>query len=141
MSNYPLAPKNYTIENTWWKKQLVSVGGEDAIVGRQHLIGGTQTWKLMYVGNYATFQGVPPDPTDGKYIGIDSTRNVLVYSEIPGFFLLHSVNLDENIFVVRYANIEEDAQPRIGWQLQNGEDGSPVRITNVMIEGAEWKFS
>ncbi|OAX35266.1 hypothetical protein K503DRAFT_773654 [Rhizopogon vinicolor AM-OR11-026] len=141
MFNHPLAPKNYTIENTWRKKQLVSVGGEDAIVGCQHLIGGTQTWKLMYVGNYATFQGVSPDSTDGKYIGIDWTRNVLVYSKTPGLFLLHSVNLDENIFIIRYANFEEDTQPRIGWQLQNEEDGSPVRIANVMIEGAEWKFS
>lgn len=42
MSDYPLAPKNYRIENTWWKSQYVSVGGED-IVGYKHLLGGTQT--------------------------------------------------------------------------------------------------
>jgi hypothetical protein len=62
------------------------------------------------------------------------------------------------LFSVRHANIEDDAQPPVGWQLQTGEDGSPVslgvnlilppltrcvqvKIANVMIEGAEWKFS
>ncbi|OAX35267.1 hypothetical protein K503DRAFT_773658 [Rhizopogon vinicolor AM-OR11-026] len=99
MSDYPLAPKNYTIENTWWKKQLVSVGGEDAIIGCQHLIGGTQTWKLEYRDGYATFQGVPPYPTDGKYIAVGPDGSVLVYSETPGLFQLESVDVDKNIFM------------------------------------------
>ncbi|OJA21152.1 hypothetical protein AZE42_09009 [Rhizopogon vesiculosus] len=142
MSDYPLAPKNYTIENTWWKKQLVSVGGENAIVGRQRLIGGTQTWKLEYNKNgYATFQGVPPYPTDGKYIAVGQDGRDLVYSETPGLFQLEGTGVGENIFVVRPAGIGEDAQPLVGWRLQSGEDGSPVIIANVMIEGAQWKFS
>lgn len=40
-SNYPLAPNTYTIENTWWKGQYVSVGDND-IVGYKKLLGGTQ---------------------------------------------------------------------------------------------------
>jgi hypothetical protein len=39
MSGHPLSPNNYAIENDRWVGQLVSVGGEDAIVGS---FSGTQ---------------------------------------------------------------------------------------------------
>ncbi|OJA12327.1 hypothetical protein AZE42_07340 [Rhizopogon vesiculosus] len=75
MSETQLAPNIYTIENNLWKKQLVSVGGEDAIVGCQRLVGGTQSWKLEYKDGYATFQGMPPYLAEGKYIALDSTAS------------------------------------------------------------------
>ncbi|OAX35268.1 hypothetical protein K503DRAFT_785194 [Rhizopogon vinicolor AM-OR11-026] len=133
MSDYPLAPNSYTIENTWKAGQYVSVGDEDSIVGCQQLLGSTQVWQLGYQGNYATFQAMPPFIAEGKYIAIDWLRRVLVYSETPALFQLESpvVPLEED------SNVELP----IGWQLRSGEDGSPVMIANTMIEGVEWKFS
>jgi hypothetical protein len=40
MYDHPLSPKNYAIENVRWAGQLVSVEGEDAIVG-SYTCGGT----------------------------------------------------------------------------------------------------
>lgn len=39
MSGHPLSPNSYAIENDRWVGQLVSVGGEDAIIGS---FSGTQ---------------------------------------------------------------------------------------------------
>lgn len=48
MSDHPLPPKDYTIENDWWMGQLVSVGGGDAVVG-SFTLDGTQKVRHAYI--------------------------------------------------------------------------------------------
>ncbi|KAG1738599.1 uncharacterized protein EDB91DRAFT_1249123 [Suillus paluster] len=71
MSDYPLQPGQYTIENTHHVMQLVTAG--DIIHGDRRSSSATQTWKLTYDHDgFAMFQGIPPNAADGDFIGIDT---------------------------------------------------------------------
>jgi len=49
MCDQPLVPAHYSIENTWWKGQYVSVGDNNTIVGHKANVGGTRTVRLDHV--------------------------------------------------------------------------------------------
>ncbi|KAJ8584128.1 hypothetical protein M405DRAFT_827335 [Rhizopogon salebrosus TDB-379] len=132
-----LAPSTYMIDSINFPGQYVSVGRDDAIVGRKKLnsIGGIQAWQLRYDSEgLATFQGVSGSREAKGWIAV----GVLVYTlDGPtGFELVRGEDADLDVFTVKYTPM----RPTRGWQLLSGEDGTPVTIVILLGFTGQWKF-
>jgi hypothetical protein len=99
------------------------------------------------------------NPTKFILERVDSERqDVFMYVPLTNEY--HHVFTIDTIFSVKPVNEDGSESSLIGWQLPSGEDGTQVgphassdfflppptiriqiRVSNVMIEGGEWRFT